>query len=78
MTAIVKRTEKASTQVFTGMVALSPFARSHFARVELRKHLSWRREGTIDGAFLFCQVVCDHVGVGLGKLLLRFIEGLAK
>ena len=32
MTTIVKRTEKASTQVFTGMVALSPFAESHFAR----------------------------------------------
>jgi hypothetical protein len=44
----------------------------------LKKHLSWRREGTIDGAFLFCRVVCDHVGAGLGKLLLRFIEGFGK
>jgi hypothetical protein len=32
MTAIVKRTEEASSQFFTGMVALAPFAERHFAR----------------------------------------------
>ena len=25
-----------------------------------------------------CQVVCNHIGAGLGKLLFRFIEGVRK
>jgi len=32
MTAIVRRTEEARSQFFIGVIALSPFARRHFAR----------------------------------------------
>jgi hypothetical protein len=57
MTAIVKRIEKARTQVFTGIVALAPFAERHFARRRNRgRTYHWWREGTIAGSFLFCQV----------------------
>ena len=32
----------------------------------------------IAGSFLFCQVVCDHSGAGLGKLLFRLIESVGE